>query len=921
MPGFLLRGPLVRLCLDLTCVLSLFNTVSSFRGEAEKENVMIFLPTTASGNKQVKKEKDGSWLGATVSSLREEERREKGIAFLDTTELPARSVDLSALNLTELVNGMLNRALKDSKNFFSLLSVTSYSSFAFHKFSVAIYNISNLKTVDPANFPTRYCYCLNNRTNDLSDFTALLVDVIGNSTSYLTEIFKSTSILSVSQTNGSDCIFICVMTGKSGRNLSDFWELVEKSPVINYTFTSNISGVLGESTRASALTSQLTPTSQQTLPRMSPPRGAQRPGVSALRTSSGTDTTPPSEEERALNTNMLPEPPSRATPKATARATATLDMASPTLLASATRKVARTPRVTAHRQAQASTLPMPWAQVTSEKTPGGPPWETLPSLPTSPKAEETMNTRSLAQPPAGTAAAVGSPIQTSPASGPSTPGTQTPSPTKAPAPKYPQAGMLMAPHCGGHPLDTPHLPHELPLGLSENINMTFFNGMFKNVEGVAEIFDCLGSHFTWLQAVFTNFPALLQFVNGMRCVAGLCPRDFEDYGCACRFEMEGLPVDQSDSCCFQHRRCYEEAAEMDCLQDPAKLSTDVNCVSKSISCESRDTCEHLLCTCDKAAIECLARSSINSSLNLLDTSFCLVQPPETTSKEELLTVLPRVVPVEPTDSSLMAISGEVASETRADQLITLSRTKPGGDQEGVEDSGTTPSPGSAEIVATVKGVTVVPAGIKSLGLAVSSTKSGPEETSRKACDRLTVLHPGSRDHTRVRSQLGEMLFCMTSRCPEDFESYGCYCGQEGQGEPRDALDRCCLSHHCCLEQVRRLGCLLERLPQSPVLCVDGTPQCVGWNLCAKLLCACDQSAAECMASAFYNQSLQLAGSRECLGDRPNCEGSGPAASAPASSSEEDSEESLPFTEGLRRTRRFLGKPLGLVGTRPPYGPR
>uniref|UniRef100_A0A4W2CEG7 Potassium channel voltage dependent KCNQ C-terminal domain-containing protein n=1 Tax=Bos indicus x Bos taurus TaxID=30522 RepID=A0A4W2CEG7_BOBOX len=397
--------------------------VSSFRGEAEKENVMTFLPTT-------------------VSSLREEERREKGIVFLDTTELPARSVDLSALNLTELVNGMLNRALKDSKNFFSLLSVTSYSSFAFHKFSVAIYNISNLKTVDPANFPTRYCYCLNNRTNDLSDFTALLVDIIGNSSSHLTEMFKSASILSVSQTNESDCIFICMMTGKSGRNLSDFWELVEKSPVINYTFTSNISGVLA--TTASAPTSQLTSTSQQTLPRTSPPREAQRAGVSALRTSSGTDTTPPSEAEQTLKTNVLPERHSRATTKATARATATLDMPSPTLPASTTRKVARTPRVTAHRQAQASTLPTPWAQVTSEKTPGGPPWETLASLPTSPKAEETMNTRSLSQPPAGTAAAVGSPIQTSPTSGPSTPGTQTPSPTKAPAPKYPQAGDLPA---------------------------------------------------------------------------------------------------------------------------------------------------------------------------------------------------------------------------------------------------------------------------------------------------------------------------------------------------------------------------------------------------------------------------------------------------------------------------------------------
>ncbi|XP_006738908.1 otoconin-90-like [Leptonychotes weddellii] len=314
--------------------------------------------------------------------------------------------------------------------FFSLLSITSYSSFAFHKFSVAIYNISNLKTVDTTRFPTRYCYCLNNRTNDLSDysqridslkwnfwnkycehfkenFTALLVDVIGNSTSYLTEIFKSTSILS-----------------------------------------------------------------------------------------------------------------------------------------------------------------------------------------------------------------------------------------------------------GGHPLDTPHLPRELPPGLSKNINITSFPGVFKNVESVADIFDCLGSHFTWLQAVFTSFPALLQFVSGMKCVASLCPRDFEDYGCACRFEMEGPPVDESDSCCFQHRRCFEEAAEMDCLQDPAKLSTDVNCVSKSITCESGDPCEHLLCTCNKAAIECLAQSRINSSLNHLDTSFCLAQPPETTSMEELTTLLPRVVPVEPTNTSAMALSGE-----------------------------------------------------------------------------------------------------------------------------------------------------------------------------------------------------------------------------------------------------------------------
>ncbi|XP_029079059.1 otoconin-90 [Monodon monoceros] len=687
---------------------------------------------------------------------------------------------------------------------------------------------------------------------------------------------------------------------------------------------------------------------------------------------------------------------------------------------------------------------------------------------------------------------------------------------------------LQAPYpSAAHPLDTPHLPWELPPGLSENINMTFLNGVFKNVGGVAEIFDCLGSHFTWLQDVFTNFPALLQFVNGMKCVAGLCPRDFEDYGCACRFEMEGLPVDESDSCCFQHRRCYEQAAEIDCLQDPAKLSTDVNCVSKSITCESGDACEHLLCTCDKAAIECLAQSNINSSLNLLDTSFCLAQPPgrkiqalhqqwgwrsaagagmgpivavflqmpspapsnilqnhfshvlslqrqparkivsrtgssaqtgqgpsrlgallaTEASREQtgcppplppracstrscldpgllklgphsigknlrslqpfhrhslcpmvspsppepspgwspfrggallgtpvswamcerqryteagqaallgtsftaplsscliqpsslslgtpgtciphslLLGALFAVVPVEPTDSSLTALSGEDEHRGTGMEPKYPGRTRPSPGRhtrcEGHTFSRYVFS-GSAEIVATAKGATIVPAGIKSLGLAVSSVRSGPEETSGKACDRFTFLHLGSGDNTWVMPQLGEMLFCLTSRCPEEFESYGCYCGQEGQGEPRDALDRCCLSHHCCLEQVRRLDCLLERLPRSPVVCVDGTPKCVGQSLCEKLLCVCDQTAAECLASAFYNQSLKSPGRQECQGHRPSCEDGRISASSLGSSSEESSVEAPPPREGLRRTRRFLGKSLGLLGTRPQRGPR
>ncbi|NXG02771.1 HHLA1 protein, partial [Sakesphorus luctuosus] len=184
------------------------------------------------------------FLHFSASCIRRENKKEKQVAVLATAELPAKSLDLAAINLTELVNGMLSSALRGTKTLFSLLSVTSYSSFAFHKVSVTIYNISNVKNVDPGKFPMRYCYCLNNMTNDLTDFTALLVDIIGNSTSYLTEIFKSTSILSVRQSNDSDCIYICVMTGQTGKNLSDFWEILEKSPVINYTFSSNTSSDL-----------------------------------------------------------------------------------------------------------------------------------------------------------------------------------------------------------------------------------------------------------------------------------------------------------------------------------------------------------------------------------------------------------------------------------------------------------------------------------------------------------------------------------------------------------------------------------------------------------------------------------------------------------------------------------------------------
>ncbi|NXO42530.1 OC90 protein, partial [Locustella ochotensis] len=183
--------------------------------------------------------------------------------------------------------------------------------------------------------------------------------------------------------------------------------------------------------------------------------------------------------------------------------------------------------------------------------------------------------------------------------------------------------MSMVVYSGGQELKPPAFLPEL-LNTPERIlnNATLFNGVFQNVESVALFFDCLGSHFTWLQSIFTNFPALLNFVNKMKCVTGFCPRDFEDYGCSCRFEMEGLPMDEADECCFQHRKCYEEALEMECTWDPSKISADVSCSTKNLTCESVDPCEQFLCTCDKDAIECFVNAQINSSLNGLDVSSC-----------------------------------------------------------------------------------------------------------------------------------------------------------------------------------------------------------------------------------------------------------------------------------------------------------
>ncbi|KAG8548988.1 hypothetical protein GDO81_023283 [Engystomops pustulosus] len=370
---------------------------------------------------------------------------------------------------------------------------------------------------------------------------------------------------------------------------------------------------------------------------------------------------------------------------------------------------------------------------------------------------------------------------------------------------------------------SPVLPEltDLPL---RNINNFTFDGVFKNIDSVTSFLDCLGSHFTWLQVIFTNFPALLNFVSKLKCVTGLCPKDLEDYGCACRYELEGLPIDAVDSCCFQHRKCYEEAMEMDCVWDPSKIIADVSCLTKNLTCESGNDCEKLLCDCDKAAIECFVNTHINSSLKGMDITFC-------------------------------------------------------------------PAP-----------VTVAPE---------TTFQIGDRIPESQFCDRFHFQRV--QEDGNVMSDLpllGEMLYCLTGRCPEEYESYGCYCGQEGTGNPKDVMDSCCFSHQCCIEHLKKLGCAPDSNIRSEVVCVEHKPTCVGWSICDKLVCACDKAAAECMAAAPVNATMRSLNRRQCQGAPLPCRNPGieekperamgqSQSDSSSSSSEDSSEERIPMRDIVR----------------------
>uniref|UniRef100_A0A665UPJ1 Phospholipase A2 n=1 Tax=Echeneis naucrates TaxID=173247 RepID=A0A665UPJ1_ECHNA len=138
----------------------------------------------------------------------------------------------------------------------------------------------------------------------------------------------------------------------------------------------------------------------------------------------------------------------------------------------------------------------------------------------------------------------------------------------------------------------------------------------------------------------------------------------------------------------------------------------------------------------------------------------------------------------------------------------------------------------------------------------------PPRSHLTECSRSFSLY-GSDGRTRQElPALGEMLHCLTGRCPHEYEMYGCYCGQEAGGQPQDQLDRCCFFHHCCVKQIGSMGCRSDRKLNARVSC-----ESQGVSVCDKLQCVCDKTTAECMAAAHFNHSLSP---QQCRGPTPPC---------------------------------------------------
>ncbi|XP_069741604.1 basic phospholipase A2-like [Narcine bancroftii] len=96
------------------------------------------------------------------------------------------------------------------------------------------------------------------------------------------------------------------------------------------------------------------------------------------------------------------------------------------------------------------------------------------------------------------------------------------------------------------------------------------------------------------------------------------------YGCYCGKGGDGAPLDDFDTCCFNHDCCYEAALLISCRSTNIYLKPNyaVCEVGRAECPEGLDPCSSDLCLCDKQFAECLTIATYQDRYSSYQQRFC-----------------------------------------------------------------------------------------------------------------------------------------------------------------------------------------------------------------------------------------------------------------------------------------------------------
>nr|AJA90801.1 basic phospholipase A2 [Azemiops feae] len=103
-------------------------------------------------------------------------------------------------------------------------------------------------------------------------------------------------------------------------------------------------------------------------------------------------------------------------------------------------------------------------------------------------------------------------------------------------------------------------------------------------------------------------------------------------------------------------------------------------------------------------------------------------------------------------------------------------------------------------------------------------------------------------------EFGKMILEETGKNPlTSYTFYGCSCGRERHGHPKDATDRCCFVHNCCYRKLKGCNPKTDRYSYSRE---NGAIVCGGGTSCQNQMCECDKAGAICLRDNLDTYSLR-----------------------------------------------------------------